>query len=123
MMLASLKRIFLFLACILHAYGVEPEAKPVVTNLADCYRWVEHQCAIYKRLRRHAVDSAAASMQSRSMSTAFAGIGGAENAQCALYHGLRRFTGADMSAPMNLWACESFIEPNAPVRAGTKCWP
>ena len=95
-----------FLACILLAHGVEPEATPVVHNLADCFRWVEHQCAIYKRLRPSALDAAAAAMQSRSMSTAFAGIGGAENAQGALYHGLQYLTGATMSAPSNLWACE-----------------
>ena len=102
----QMKRCFVFLACMLLAYGVEPEATPVVHNLADCFRWVEHQCAIYKRLRPSALDAAAAAMQSRSMSTAFAGIGGAENTQGALYHGLQYLTGATMSAPSNLWACE-----------------
>ena len=54
----------------------------------------------------------------RDLSTAFAGIGGAETAQGALRHVLEHFTAAPVSNPLNLWACEYFRDSQYELMMG-----
>ena len=76
-----------------------PPPVPVVRNLADAFRWMDH---VVFTLDRHfggtGIESFARSISSSTMSTAFSGIGSPEQAATTLLLGLQSYaaTASDM---------------------------
>jgi site-specific DNA-cytosine methylase len=93
------------------APAAPPVELPLVTSLADAFRWVEHNLAVLCRIQGSAcLDRIASSLNRTTISTAFSGTGGAENACDAIQKGLLHFMPTDDINLTSLWACDFLRE-------------
>ena len=98
-----------------------PEQIPDVRSLSDAARWLEHSLAVLLRSveddqRKLAVlKRMSKCMQRLTLSTAFSGTGGPENALNSIAHGLKHFTGCkETRQPRPMFAVNTSVCHCAP---------